>query len=148
MGTGALMHPAGHLAMHMPQPVHFAKSITARFPSTAIAFSGQTLAQREHPIHPTEQTFFTSGPFHFELQVTHATDVFGAKVKTDLGQAEIHAPQPTHFFGSMEASPSTMDIAPKGQTLTHVPNPMQLNGQALGEPPGRTAADRQSCIPS
>ena len=66
----ASMDLEGHFVIHVPQLVHFAASMTARLFSIAIAFSGQTLVQSVHPIHPAEHTFLTSGPFQRELQRT------------------------------------------------------------------------------
>jgi hypothetical protein len=141
------MHLAGHLATQVPQFVQFSP-ITARLFSTVIAFAGQRRAHIPHDMQPAEQTFLTSGPRHFELHVTCTQDVLGARERADFGHVATQVPQPTHLSGSTTASPFTMLSAPKTQTSTQVPNPMQPKGQALGEVPGRIAADLQSRMPS
>ena len=141
------MHFDGHLATHVPQFTHFSGSMTARSRSIVMAVAGQTLAQSPQPMQPMLHTFLTVGPFQWELQATATFSLLGISVSTDFGQTATQAPQPVHFDASTVASPSTMERAPKAQTSTQVPNPMQPKGQALGDPPGRMAAERQSWIP-
>jgi hypothetical protein len=141
------IHFAGHFETQVPQLVQ-PSPITARLFSTVIAFEGQRRAHMPQDMQPAEQTFLTSGPRHFELHATCTQDVLGARDSTDFGHVATQVPHPTHLSGSTLARPFTMLSAPKTQTSTQVPNPMQPNGQALGELPGRIAADLQSCIPS
>jgi hypothetical protein len=80
----------------------------------------------------------------------HATETFCSCVRSEnrrLGQALTHLPQARHLFLSTRGKPSfPMLIALKGQTVTHVPSPIQPEGHFLG-PPRRAAAARQSFKP-
>ena len=137
----------GHFVAQMPQLMHFAGSITARAPLISIACTGQLFTQRVHPMHPTEQTFLTSGPLRGELQETLTFDFLGTSTNTSLGQFSTQAPHPTHFSASTTARPFFIVMAWKAQTLTHVPRPMHPYAHEVGPFPGTTAAALQSYSP-
>ena len=144
-----LIHLAGHFSAHFLHFIHLDWSMTAKSFCISIAWTGQTRVQSVQPIQPAEQTLLTIGPFQCELQATTTSAAFGISVKIPFGQLATQAPQPTHLLTSTFGKPSSpIDKAPKLQTLTQVPRPMQPNGHEFGEPPGIVAALRQSLMPS
>ena len=76
-------------------------------------------------MQPTEQTFLTKGPLSGLPQATCIFDFLGMRAITPRGHSSAQAPQPTHLSRSTTASPSTIFIAPKAQTFSQVPKPMQ-----------------------
>jgi hypothetical protein len=53
--------------------------------------------------------------------------------------------QPLQEFRSTFGTPSTSDIAPKGQVFTQVPKPMHPSEQAMGPPRSLRRIDSPSC---
>ena len=58
-------------------------------------------------------------------------EFFYATVMTLTGHFSAQAPQLVHFSGSMEARKSVTVLAPVGQTLVHIIQPMQPAEQTL-----------------
>ena len=77
----------GHLVAQIPQEIHLAGSILAKFPITVIASTGQFLAQIPQPIQATEQFFLATAPLSLEEQVTVTFLFCGNIAITFLGQA-------------------------------------------------------------
>ena len=82
------------------------------------------------------------------LQSILTLDFLGTRWINVFGQADIQAPQATHFSSSIEATPLIMDSAPNSQAFTQEPRPKHPNSQALEPPPGATEAWLQSRIPT
>ena len=92
-----------------------------------MAFSGHTLEQRPHPMHPAEQNEVTCFPRQWVEHATNTGDEAGIRSMTCLGQFRIHAPQEMQRVLSTSAMPSEFTfMAFTGQFFSQVPPPIQL----------------------
>ena len=58
----------GHVALHLPQLIHFSESMWATLSTTVMASFGHSFTHFLPPMHPTSQALITAFPLSLELQ--------------------------------------------------------------------------------